>query len=61
MSLPRDTMVRSLVTDELVKGLLTAQHPDLADIEIGRRYTLENHFAIRIGDDSGVLFARYGD
>lgn len=54
-------MVRSVVTDELVKGLLTAQHPDLADIEIGRHYTLENHFAIRIGDDSGVLFARYGD
>jgi len=54
MSLPQVTGVRALITDDLVKGLLTSHHPDLADLEIGRHYTRQEHVTVRVGDDWGV-------
>ncbi|WP_062465344.1 phosphotransferase [Demequina soli] len=48
------------VPDETVRALIDDQFPHLADLELGRRYTLEDHFAIRIGDHHGALFPRLG-
>ncbi len=48
-----------VVTDEAVRALIDEQFPHLAHLELGRRYTVEDHFAIRIGDHHGVLFPRY--
>lgn len=47
--------------DELLRALIDEQFPYLADRELGRRYTLEDHFAVRIGDDYGALFPRYAE
>ncbi|WP_062210515.1 phosphotransferase [Demequina oxidasica] len=47
--------------DEQLRLLIDEQFPHLAERELGRRYTLEDHFAIRIGDDYGALFPRYAD
>jgi len=49
------------IPDETFRVLIDEQFPHLAERELGRRYTLEDHFAIRIGDDFGALFPRYGD
>lgn len=46
------------VDDATVRVLVDEQFPDLADRELGRRYTIEDHFAIRVGDDYGVLLPR---
>ncbi len=48
------------VSDETARALVDTQFPWLADRELGRRYTLEDHFAIRIGDEHGAIFPRYG-
>lgn len=39
------------VTDELAAALVRDQHPDLADLDIGRRYLFEDHVTIRLGDN----------
>jgi len=49
------------LSDELLRELIDDQFPHLAQREIGRRYTLPDHFAVRIGDDFGALFPRLGD
>lgn len=49
------------IPDETLRLLIDEQFPNLADQELGRRYTLEDHFSVRIGDDYGALFPRYGD
>lgn len=49
-----------LPTDEQLRGLIDHQFAYLADRELGRRYTLKDHFSVRIGDDYGALFPRYG-
>ncbi|WP_084079412.1 phosphotransferase [Demequina sp. NBRC 110057] len=46
------------IPDEMVRALIDEQCPDLAEFELGRRYTLEDHFAIRIGDEHGAIFSR---
>lgn len=46
------------IPDGTVRALLDAQMPQFAEVELGRRYTLEDHMAIRIGDDYGALFPR---
>ena len=46
------------VADETVRALVDEQFPQFADVELGRRYTLEDHMAMRIGDDYGALFPR---
>lgn len=48
-----------VVTDDAIRALVDDQFPHLADQELGRRYTLEDHFAIRIGDHHGALFPRF--
>ncbi len=50
-----------VVDDETVRALIDDQFPHLADLELGRRYTLEDHFAIRIGDHHGALFPRLAE
>ncbi len=47
---------RISVSDETVRALVAEQFPDLADQEIGRRSTLEDHIAVRIGDKHGAIF-----
>ncbi|WP_061963169.1 phosphotransferase [Demequina aurantiaca] len=47
--------------DEQLRLLIDEQFPHLAERELGRRYTLEDHFAVRIGDDYGAIFPRYAD
>ena len=59
MSLGTRTGVSTLISDDAVRALVDAQFPHLADQEIGRRYTLEDHVAVRIGDHHGALFPRY--
>jgi aminoglycoside phosphotransferase (APT) family kinase protein len=63
--MPDDELARTAeplyISDELLRVLIDDQFPYLAERELGRRYTLEDHFAIRIGDDYGALFPRYGD
>lgn len=49
------------IPDETLRALIDEQFPFLAERELGRRYTLEDHFAVRIGDDYGALFPRFGD
>ncbi|MFW7414858.1 phosphotransferase [Demequina sp. SO4-18] len=46
------------VSDETVRVLVDEQFPELAGRELGRRYTLEDQFAMRIGDDYGAIFPR---
>ncbi|WP_061961363.1 phosphotransferase [Demequina flava] len=46
------------ISDDTVRALIDEQFPWLADRELGRRYTLEDHFAMRIGDDYGAIFPR---
>lgn len=48
-----------VVTDDVVRALIDDQFPHLADQDIGRRYTLEDHLAVRIGDHHGVLMPRF--
>ncbi|MFW2512719.1 phosphotransferase [Demequina sp. SO4-13] len=47
-----------VVPDETVRALVDEQFPELAGRELGRRYTLEDQFAMRIGDDYGAIFPR---
>jgi hypothetical protein len=44
------------VTDDLVASLVATQFPDLAELDVGRHYTLENHVAVRLGDHDGAVF-----
>lgn len=46
------------IPDEVVRTLVDEQFPQLAYRELGRRYTLEDHVAVRIGDDYGALLPR---
>ncbi|WP_084099808.1 phosphotransferase [Demequina sp. NBRC 110051] len=46
------------IPDEMVRALVDEQFPWLADRELGRRYKLEDHFTLRIGDDYGVQMSR---
>lgn len=46
------------IPDEMVRALVDEQFPWLAERELGRRYTLEDHFTLRIGDDYGVQMSR---
>ncbi|GIG54178.1 phosphotransferase [Demequina activiva] len=46
------------ITDETVRALVDEQFPQFAGVELGRRYTLEDHMAIRIGDHYGALMPR---
>lgn len=46
------------IPDETVRALLDEQMPQFAEVELGRRYTLEDHMAIRIGDHYGALLPR---
>lgn len=46
------------VSDETARLLIDEQFPHLAGRELGRRYTLEDQFAMRIGDDYGAIFPR---
>lgn len=46
------------ISDETVRALVDEQFPELAGRELGRRYTLEDQFAMRIGDDYGAIFPR---
>ncbi len=59
MSLGTRTGESTLITDEAVRALIDEQFPHLVDEEIGRRYTLEDHIAVRIGDHHGALFPRF--
>ena len=43
----------------MMRALIDEQFPWLRDQELGRRYTLEDHFSIRIGDDYGAVFPRF--
>ncbi|MFN3867117.1 MAG: phosphotransferase [Demequina sp.] len=49
------------VSDEAVRKLVDEQFPDLAGRELGRRYTLEDQYAMRIGDDYGAIFPRIAE
>ncbi|WP_084106384.1 phosphotransferase [Demequina sp. NBRC 110056] len=49
------------ISDEMARSLIDEQFPQLAGVELGRRYTLEDQFAIRIGDDYGAIFPRTAD
>lgn len=42
-------------TDDQVADMVFTQFPALQGREIGRRYSLPDHVAVRIGDDYGVL------
>src|SRR5690554_3458542 len=46
------------VSDETVRALIDEQFPEIAGRELGRRYTLEDQFAMRIDDDYGAIFPR---
>ena len=50
---------RSALSDEVMRALIDDQFPWLADRELGRRYTLEDHLSVRIGDDYGAIFPRF--
>ncbi len=39
------------VSDDLAIAMVRQQHPDLGDLDIGRRYLFEDHVTIRLGDD----------
>lgn len=45
--------------DATVRALIDQQFPWLAGRELGRRYTLEDHLSVRIGDDYGAIFPRF--
>ncbi|MFV0632894.1 phosphotransferase [Demequina sp.] len=47
------------VPDAMARSLIDEQFPHLAGEELGRRYTLEDQFAIRIGDHWGAIFPRH--
>jgi aminoglycoside phosphotransferase (APT) family kinase protein len=53
-SLPGDRPFE--ITDELVTALIQDQFPDLAHLDIGRHYTLEDHTSVRVGDEYGAIF-----
>jgi aminoglycoside phosphotransferase (APT) family kinase protein len=63
--MPEDERLERLeplyISDDTLRALIDEQFPYLAERELGRRYTLEDHFAVRIGDDFGAIFPRYGD
>ncbi|MEX0913671.1 MAG: phosphotransferase [Demequina sp.] len=44
------------ITDELVASLVATQFPDLAGLDVGRHFALEDHVAVRVGDHHGVVF-----
>src|SRR5690554_213388 len=50
---------RDELSDATMRALIDEQFPWLASRELGRRYTLEDHLAIRIGDDYGAIFPRF--
>jgi len=49
---------RVVISDDTVRSLIDDQFPDLTDEELGRRYAVEDHVAVRIGDHHGALFPR---
>ncbi|WP_062304090.1 phosphotransferase [Demequina subtropica] len=58
--LPSSRIARPVtVDDDQVRALIDDQFPHLADQEVGRRYTHEDHIAVRIGDHHGALFPRF--
>jgi hypothetical protein len=46
---------RLIPSDDEVAAMVFGQLPALAGRDIGRRYTMHDHVAVRIGDDYGVL------
>lgn len=50
---------RSDLSDATMRKLIDEQFPWLAGRELGRRYTLEDHLSVRIGDDYGAIFPRF--
>lgn len=50
---------REELTDATMRALIDEQFPWLATRELGRRYTLEDHLSVRIGDDYGAVFPRF--
>ncbi|WP_062389142.1 phosphotransferase [Demequina iriomotensis] len=58
--LPSARIARPVTVDDAqVRALVDDQFPHLADQEVGRRYTHEDHIAVRIGDRYGALFPRF--
>lgn len=45
------------MTDNLVRGLLRDQYPELAEVDIGRYYEAGDHLSIRLGDHFGMQLA----
>ena len=52
-------VARDELPDELMRALIDEQFPWLANRELGRRYTIEDHLSVRIGDDYGAIFPRF--
>lgn len=50
---------RDELRDNIMRKLIDEQFPWLARRELGRRYTLEDHLSVRIGDDYGAVFPRF--
>ena len=50
---------REDLPDATMRALIDEQFPWLAERELGRRYTLEDHLSVRIGDDYGAIFPRF--
>ncbi|MBN2176332.1 MAG: phosphotransferase [Demequinaceae bacterium] len=48
---PEDGTRRVEISDELAAALVREQHPDLAELDISRRYVFDDHLTIRLGDD----------
>jgi aminoglycoside phosphotransferase (APT) family kinase protein len=48
---PKEGTQRVEISDELAAALVREQHPDLADLDISRRYVFDDHLTIRLGDD----------
>ena len=71
MSLMAANDGRIIPSDDEVAAMVFDQFPALAGREIGRRYLMQDHLTVRIGDDYGVLmpiipgqdhlYARVGD
>ncbi len=38
------------ISDEVIAALVRDQHPDLASLDFGRRFVLDDHLTIRLGD-----------
>ncbi|WP_430868093.1 phosphotransferase [Demequina aurantiaca] len=47
--------------DAQLRALIDEQFPHFSDRELGRRYAIAEHFAVRVGDDIGAVFPRYSD